>query len=370
MFLSPLAAKAFVFKSGNQINVDKTLAQREDLYAVGGEINLNTKAPNDVYAVGNVISVNSEIGDDAFLVAEKINVNAPVNGSIKALARTVRISGKINGDIMVLGQNLIIEQGAVIYGDLLTAGQNLEIKGDVLGNLRFYGDKLMLNGQIDKNANVNINTVNIGDDALIKGDFVYSAKKSVELLPNVVKGKVVFNQKPVTKPMVQKKDLASLLFGWIALKFLLGFIGSLLIGILLIWLMQESILKLGDIVEKSFFKSYGAGLLFLVVGLIGSIILMLMIFSFKLGFICMLIWLIAVWLADIVASLILTHLVVRPNKKTGKGIHILWYALSLLVVMIIFEIPLLGLLAKVVAVPTALGAMFLTKIYYYKKLIK
>ena len=84
---------------------------------------------------GETIPAGETIEDDVFIGGENVVVDGTVNGMLFAGGTSITINGTINGDALLMGEMVVVSDSAVINGNLFIAGGDLTMNGKVTGSV-------------------------------------------------------------------------------------------------------------------------------------------------------------------------------------------------------------------------------------------
>ncbi len=192
------------------ITIHRTAVITGDLWVGGGKLFVEGRVGDDLHFFG----MTSSIGDHARFTSNRIDL----------------LSVAINTEIM---------KDAVLPGDLLVYGYQVRIAGTVGGDVDFGGEALIIDGVVagrvdaevgDARRNTNLPSLPFfdvsfedpglitGENAHIGGDLKYKSRTVGVILPDVVQGRVIFDQtgkQPDITKVGQARDAAEVLVSYI-----------------------------------------------------------------------------------------------------------------------------------------------------------
>lgn len=282
----------------------------------------------DNYLVaGNIIDIKGQVTGDLFAFGQNVDVFGKVNGNVFTGASTVRISGSVGGDVYAGGGIVDLSKEAVIEGDLITGAGTVKIDGEVKGKVW-----------------AGVGFLTIGETAKIPGEIIYSSDNKAQVKAGAVVGKIV--QK------VQEKAKEGALWRSKSFNTLMGFLMSLLVGIILISILPKWSLEISQRIKTDLWKSLGWGLVFLIAIPIVIFICLIIIIGMPLAMILFALYLIALYLAKIMAGLALGQYL---SKNKWQAIWSL--TLGLLIIFALSALPFVGGLISFLAILLGLGAI-------------
>lgn len=138
---------------------------------------------------------------------------------------------------------------------------------------------------------------------------------------------------------------------------MVGFISSLLIGLLFIYLFPKFTKEVASVLTKGPWLSLGIGLLSIILFPFAFVILALTIVGIPLAFILFFLFLIILYLVKIFISYFLGSFTLQ---KLGKKAEMVWvFVLGLVIYFVLASIPFLGPIFSAAATLFGLGALLI-----------
>ncbi len=131
-----------------------------DLVAVGGRVIADQPVRGDAMLAGGSVDVRGEIGDDLRTFGGDISIESIVNGELKAGAGN-----------LTLTRSAHIRHGAMIGGGLIT------LDGKVSGRLDATAQRIVINGEIDGDARLFADRIELGPSARISGSLHHASRE-------------------------------------------------------------------------------------------------------------------------------------------------------------------------------------------------
>jgi hypothetical protein len=315
------------FRTGREVVVAADETVTGDLYATGGFIRIEGTVEGDVVASGGGVDVSGEVGGDLLAGSGNVDVSGEVAGDVRIGAGRALVSGTVGEDLAV-GSGQITISGTVGEDFLFGTGQTSlsgTVEGNVVGSTGDYNRTGTIGGTED------VNVVERGEPTA--GDRVLYA--------------------------------------------LQRFVAILLIGALLLWLFPLAVDGAAETLRRRPWASLGVG----VLGAIGFVVLIVVIFlvmillSIAFGLLQLstlmgatvfgsltlvavltfLFWLLVSFGAQAVVGMLLGRLAVGTERSRR------WIALALgvLIVVVLFSIPIVGIVLGILIAAFGLGAVIL-----------
>lgn len=265
----PLAAD---FRSGERLDISGTVD--DDVYAAGEEISVAGDVTGDVIAGARTVTVDGSTGGSLFAGAETVDINGRVGNSARIGAREIVISGAIGGDLLAGTQFLAIEPGGTVGRDLVAGAQDLEIAGEVGGDVRGGNQTLRITGIVRGDVRVEVENLTVSDGATIDGDVIYTSNNVAAIDPGAQIGGEVQRRRASTPD--EGSAAMELL-----VSFLRGVGGSLVLGLIVMWLIPGLLPALATTVRTSPLPSVATGIAAMI--LIPFVVVFLLVTAMILG---------------------------------------------------------------------------------------
>ena len=343
--LLPLGALAYEAKAGSAVYVGKD----------------ETVAGN-LYAAGNTVTVDGTVEGDVICAAQAVNINGTVGGNARLAGNSVTINGTVAKNAMVFAASLALGAEAEVDGDLLLAAASAESRGKIGGTLHGAGSSVVIDGQVGGDVRLRLDersarpasahSLELRDNAEIGGNVVYTAGRQALIADNaVVSGQVTFSeakQRPAYKTSV-----------FAAWGKLISFFAALVIGLVLVSLWRSPINELARTMLRKRAAALGWGLVIMFLTPILAFLLMITLIGIPLSLITLALWLIALYVAKILAGIALGVALMEkwwPKHKDSLtrgmifGIALLW---------LIGWLPVLGWAVTLAATWWGLGGIWL-----------
>lgn len=151
---------------------------------------------------------NANIGADAFIIGQSINLSGmTTGGSIRAAGQNILIENATAGaNITVAGYGIDLGVGTKASG-IYAAGNNITLDGECRGG-QFYGETVVINGEIKGDALISAERVYLGPNAKITGTLKVEAPQKPEIASTAVVGDLQYT-KPQTETATAKPSVAS-----------------------------------------------------------------------------------------------------------------------------------------------------------------
>jgi hypothetical protein len=312
-----------------------------DVMAAGASVIISGNVQDDVRAAGAGVEVTGSIGDD--LIAAAGGNGSPMPG--------------INSDVR---QGIQLGTESTIGGDAVLAGGTGNIAGTIAGDLRAFMGTITLAAQVDGDAELGGDTIDLQESASIAGTLHYRSDARTDI-PEGVASEVTFTE---MTPEEEEATRIEQVIGWLW-RTVLTLIGFALLGWLLLRFAPGTLTRPASTLDERPVAAglYGlaAAVLLIFVPLISALLVFLMVLfggwfaGLVLGFFLFgtlsLMW----FLSPLVTGIWLGQ---RLRSLVGEN-QLLALLLGVLLIALLAQIPFLGWFVYLVSFVFALGALLL-----------
>ena len=401
------AALAFEGREGETVVIGADEVIEDDLFASAQEVIVEGTVEGDLFAVGQTIRVNGEINGDLFAAGQEIIISGSVEDAyVTGYAMTV--IGEVKEDLLGTGYSLQHKPGAEIGSDTLFFGFQALLDGDVGDMVRIGASSVRLAGAIGGDVNIDVGGAEQGttpppfsrfmpmvpsvptipagltikESAEIAGNLNYKANAPVDVPSGTVEGETDFTEyvrETREEPERERRP------GWQALKWvfkqLRRLVTLLVLGALLMWAVPQWTRRISATIEDKPLPSLGWGVVAIAAFVAGFVVLVLVIgavtaifgvitlgelarrfivlgglITGAVGFSFGLTWR---YVTALVFSLLLGQLIFRLFKSDLEKNRWVPMLVGVLAFVIIWSIPILGWLVRLLTVLIGLGAIWL-----------
>ena len=319
----------------------------------------------NTFKADNSLTVKEDFNDNAFFAGNDVNVDSYVNGLGFVAGQTVTVSGEADYGF-IAGKTVNISNYKT--KDLYAAGETVKIKDVNVRNIYAAGSEVKIESNANdlyvggetvyvdgyfENANIEANKVEIKGN--ITGVLNINEDAELTIADGVEVGEIKKYKNPSVT--VEKEHVVAGIIGILIARVIakvLHFINVLVIGFLFIAIYKRANKKIADMNANGgyVFGRFGIGFITLIITPIASIILMLTGIVSALGVITLVLYFLALYLAEVMASIYISrHLLKDMNPYLS-------YFLVLLVVTLLGIIPVVGWIFSFIILCLGLGVIF------------
>lgn len=357
-FVLPLFAFAAEFRVGEQPSFSSGATLANDLYMAGGTVTSAGVLRGDLSLVGGTVLMSGPVSADLIVLGGNITITGAVGDDVRVAGGNITIQGRVTDDVLAGGGQVHVG-GDGVGGDLVVGGGVVRVEAPVGGDIRVAGGDIYINSTVKGSIYAKAEKIRLGPDAIITGNFSYSSPEPAVIEEGaVVRGETNFTKSPDVKGAAEA-SIAALFSLWFIAKFLMTFVGALIIA----FVLPRYAYKLLHIAADEPLFETGRGLVFFVTVPIASILLIATIIGAPFGLVGLFAFFGMLIFASIISPIIIGSIahywVFKPSEYQLSWKTIL---LGAVIYSILPLVPLVGWLAKLIIILLAIGAALNIKI--------
>jgi cytoskeletal protein CcmA (bactofilin family) len=319
---------------------------KTDLFVAGDYIRINGDVDGDLAAFSRNVTVDGHVRGDVLCFCNQLRVNGTVDGNVRVWAETVTLAGVVGKNVMAAGGDVELGDKGKVGGTVTLAVGNAELNGEVARDILATGGEIEVNGSIGSGARIHSKTLTIGPNAVIKGRIRYEGHHEAQVASGAKLGS------PIDFSFIKRgPDYTMPRFYWHQLLF---WGASLLFGIALLLLAPGFFLDAEKACNR-FGLTTGFGILFLLATPLAAILLCVTIVGIGLGVAALLLYVIALYAAQVFVSSWLGEKILGASHGIGSTIGRL--ALGLAIIHAVKLAPYLGVFVSSVVLVWGMGAI-------------
>jgi len=355
MVLTAVPALAFDARSGVAVTIAGGEVVDDDLYVAAETIIIDGTVNGDLWAAANTITVNGMVNGSVMAAGRIVNINGDITHAVRAVGETININGDIDGDVMAGCGKMNIASIARIGGDLLFGADIAIIDGPIERDIKGSGREVTISNGVNGNVELEVESLTILSTANIGGDLNYVCEEEADIrLGAQIAGATTHKLPEVKKDWAEVFPFV-LFFGVLAN--VLNFLMALVTGVVIIFLAPKRLMSIADAISSRPGPSAGWGALIVFVAPIAAILVCLTIIGIPVGLIALVLYGIALYVAQIPVGLLIGRLIIdRFRVVEGKAIMVGALALGLAILKLLSLIPYFGIVVGLAVVIFGLGA--------------
>jgi hypothetical protein len=331
-------------------DVNRTLSN--DHFTAGSSVRIDEPVAGDLITGGGHIDVNTNIAGDAVVAGGEVRVRGNVSQGIYAAGGQVLLEGRVRQNARIAGGNIRVGPESEINGNASIAGGDISVDGAIDGYLQAAGGRVYINGPVSGDVEVSAGQVELGPKALIGGRLQYTSHQELKRHPEA---RVLGEIEKIT-PAVDWAASHGINGMWI------WTLGLMLVAAILVGALPSFYSRVDATLQARFGMSFVIGFVGLVATPLVAVVLFITLIGIPLALLT-----VALFLALLLVGYITTNVAIGDwalNRfKPERAMRMPWRsgaaALSVLVLGIIGQIPVLGGLVVFAAFLAGIGAIVL-----------
>ncbi len=166
-------------------------SESRNVYRAGGNVRLAAPVKGDFYAAGGRVTVDQSVAGDATLAGGAVTVRAAVGDDLRAAGGDINIESTVGGELYASGGNITLSNAAAVADAATLYGGNVSIEGKINGPLTVYAQKVVLNGEVSRDVEINAEEVELGPRAKLGAALRYPANAQFKTAEGVIIGGAV-----------------------------------------------------------------------------------------------------------------------------------------------------------------------------------
>ena len=371
LLILPFGAKAFSVKTGDSVYISEDETIEGNLYSAATNITVDGTVKGDVICAGQSININGKVEGDVICAGQSINAKGEIGGNVRVVGNSINLGGKIARNVNVFGASIILDKNAEVGWSLFFAGATMEARGKIGQDLYGTSPKITITGEIGRDVRVRIKDkiraekkgpsyedkselLTISNNAKIGGNLTYTGSNEANISDKAsIAGEVKHNL-----PKVEKAG-KFVFIGWFWGR-LYSIFAALVVGLVLISLWRKQVIELTNKMLEKVGVSIGWGAVVMFLAPIIAILLIFTIIGLPLALILLGLWLIALFIAKVLAGIVIGRSVLEKFWKKKK-VSLIWAMIvGIVICWFIFSVPFVGWILGLVALWWGLGGIWLS----------
>ncbi len=346
VMVSPAGASEF--RKGDSVTVAKDETIHTDVFMTGNHLRVEGTVDGDVYAFGQQLDISGHVTGDVICFVQSTRVPGTVDGNIRAFVNNLTIGGTVGHSVTTFNEVFNLDSTGSIGRNLTAFVQNLSIDGKIDHDVTVFATQTVIAGFIGGNVNIKGNSLTVTSSAQIDGKTHYESNNQA----NVASGAKLAEPLEFKRVEHAAHERTAGYYIWRVIQ-----TGAfILLGLVLISLLPKFSSEVTDAAENVG-ASFGLGVLVVPGVLIAGILACVTIVGLWVGLIGILLWLIAMFCAEVVVGAIVGRWVMGRTRETWPMIARM--AVGVILVRIVTTLPWIGPWAMVAVVLWGMGAIAL-----------
>ena len=279
-----------------------------DLCVAGDFVRIDGTVNGDLIVWSDEVEISGRVTGDVIAMGREVRINGQVDGNVRGWAQTLYVNGNIGKNVLAADQEFEMGSNGKVGGSLTLAGGNVMISGSVARDVTEGVGDTTIDGAVGRDVKVHGDDLRIGPHANIGGATSYTGRREAVVDPAAKLGS------PLAFTLLKEgPDYSQWRFYWHRAEF---WGAAFLFGLVLLLLMPQFF---GDVVRasKNALPSLGFGLLFFFATPIVAALVCITVVGIGLSIPTILIWLVAVYAAQVFVASWLGEILLGPALGTG-----------------------------------------------------
>lgn len=339
VFLAALAppssaqAAEFRYDEEGTVQVAEDESIDDTVFLAGETVIVAGVVQGDVFAAAERVEVTGTIHGNLYCAGESIRIAGEVSGNVHAAGQTVEVDARVNGSSFVAGQDVTTTEGSELSRGGFLAGETVLAKGRVGRDLYFAAETMEVTGNVVRSVHGYAAQFRVGPGASIEENIVVTVPSEDAAKIDdaaAVKGAKIVEIAPDHEP----QPFSQLGF---YLGILIKTLALLLFGVVAVALFPS---LRPPAPESSNEALRQAGIGFLV--LLATPVAVLLVAVTLIGIPVAIVLAIAYALLLYASTLVVADLAGQRLAVLGRGGQVLRTGFSLLVILLLMELPFVG----------------------------
>jgi cytoskeletal protein CcmA (bactofilin family) len=339
-----------------------------NMYRTGGSVRLASPVKGDFYAAGGRVTIEQTVAGDATLAGGSVDVRASIGDDLRAAGGDINIESSIGGELYAFGGNIALRSTATVADSVTLYAGNITIEGKLKGPLKVYAQKVVLNGEVAKDVELNAQEIELGSMARLSGALRYPSNAQFKTAEGAVIGGSItrgdaMNGRPDTH---RDREWHGQMMGtgssWpgIVASTAASFFGMLAAFALFLLVFTGFSTRASNRISTTPGAALAAGLAIFLGTPMLAMLLFITLIGIPLALALMMLFPVLLFIGCLVGIFALAQRLQRVIQKTpgssSRSAVIGFFALALLLVLLIGSLPIVGSLTVVVLVLLGTGA--------------
>ena len=177
------------------------LGSEQDIKAAGAKVNVISENANNIFAAAARVNITGKANEDVYVAGALVSIDTQTNGNLYAAGSNVVVKGKIKGKAFIAGADLtidadiqdelkaaaasiIISQNTKLATNSSLAAALIEFNGNANNELSLYADEVIFKGNASGSVVIEGRKVELDETATINGDLIIRSSEEAIISPD------------------------------------------------------------------------------------------------------------------------------------------------------------------------------------------
>lgn len=363
LFVAPSFAKVVSVESGDYKLAKETVID-DDLFVAAANVTIDGEVKGNLYVGSGSLNISGKVAGSVYAGSGVVSLDkAQIGQDLVVGAGTVQLKeSKIGGSLIAGAGTILVDDKSEIGGGVTAGAGFININGKVNRGLMVGAGSLKLDGSVNKEIQAGVGNLTIGENAKITGDLTYASDNDAKIDSKAQITGTVKKVLPETSKAKEKiANLSAINLGSIGTSINFGLtlwslLGSMLIGIILVFFFGKPIEEISKKVTQEPLKLFGIGLLALALFPMIFVLLCITLIGIPLAFILLLLSIIVGFLSKFLLAVVFGAALLDLADK--KEVKLFWrMALGLITYYVLISLPFLGWFVRIAVFLVGLGVV-------------
>jgi cytoskeletal protein CcmA (bactofilin family) len=337
-------------------------AASRNVYLAGGQARTAAPVAGDLVAVGGQVVVDHPVTSDATLAGGSVDVHAAVGDDLRAAGGAVTLDSSVGGEFFASAGSISVTRAARVGHTATLFAGSVVIDGVIDGPLKVSAQRILLNGQVNGDARLVGEQIELGPTAKISGALSYASPTELSQVPGAaVRGAITREERTAGRygergEADRRMHMEGSTPGWAGWTF--GFLAVLAVAAVFLLLFPVFAARASDTTRTSPWQTLAAGLGTVVAVPVLAVLLFITVLGIPLGMVVMALYPALLMMGYVLGVLTIARLaqaVLRKAESDSYAVTIGFFALALLLLMGVANVPFVGALANGALMVMGLG---------------
>lgn len=243
-------------------------------FALGDLIDVSGIVKGDAFLIGTQVIVSGVIEGNVYVVAGSLEMSGKIKGNAWIVAGGTSFGGEVDGDVNILAASVQMGHAGKIKKDLLVCAGNLELENAVGEDVTALTSNLKVTGVVGRNMKSLAGKLKLSNTARIGGNLTYKSNKAAWIDSKAQVGGSIQYKRSLLYELTDLPVLKGLIIGSKIAAFLMNFIYTFVVGIILIRMFPKKLHKTVAALQDFPLKSFLYGITLLILLPIASLLLL------------------------------------------------------------------------------------------------
>jgi cytoskeletal protein CcmA (bactofilin family) len=351
-----------------ETNVSAPTISSRNTYLSGSSVRAGRVIEGDFVGAGGKVSIDQPVKGDVMAVGGSVDIRAAVGDDVRVAGGDVNIENTIGGELFASGANIALSKAVRVAGHTALYGGTVVIDGKIDGPLRVGARTVTVNGELNGETRFRAEVIEVGPTAKINGALFYSSPNELKRMEGATITGAITRLDGTS--MSRERDMSRADRDWhgrtqrsgIWVGSIFTFVALLACAAVLLLVFPAFSANASETIKTSPWLTLAVGFGAIVGVPILAALLFVTVLGIPLGIIALALYPALLLMGYVVGVLFVARraqVAMRKGDASGFSSVIGFFALALLLVMLMSRLPFVGWLVLFVITAIGFGALIL-----------